>query len=643
MFFSRRSLVRRLHHPVTRAIRCGWLVVLAAASALSTTVATGQTQASGSAQVPAETTQAGGPVRLRQPGAAPGGATAAAERQRRQDDRPQQEAPYRPGEFELFVRRITGEVDDSKAIRRFGSELMADGGQGSSASEQLSRIPPDHPIGPGDEIQISIWGSVDADLNLTVDRTGRITLPRVGVIPVLGLKAADLQGAVTQRVGQVFKNFELSATVSKVRDIRVYVTGFLQRPGTYTVSGLSTMTGAVLRAGGPSAAGSFRNIELRRDGARVAEFDLYQLILNGARVGDLPLQTGDVVHVNAVGPQVAIIGSINRPGIFELKSGETINHVLAMAGGFSPVADRTRVAIERLESRPDVRINSLELPNALTIPPVDGDVLRVFSLVDATLPVARQNKRVRIEGEVIKPGEYILPPNSTIDDLLRTAGGTTGDAFVFGSEFYRESARRTQVENYERALRDLETEFARVMASRRVISSEESQAQNSSSGAANRLIDRLRQVRPTGRIILQLEPASSAPPPLALEDGDRLYIPAKPTSVGVFGSVYNAGNYLFSNSRSIGGYLRLAGGATRNADNDGVFVIRANGNVISSRQDASWWRGRTIDDMGAEPGDTIFVPELLDQVTFTQAAKEWTQILYQFGIGAAALKTLRGN
>lgn len=129
---------------------------------------------------------------------------------------------------------------------------------------------------------------------------------------------------------------------------------------------------------------------------------------------------------------------------------------------------------------------------------------------------------------------------------------------------------------------------------------------------------------------------------MALEDGDRLFIPPRPTAVGVFGSVFNAGSYLFGEGRAVDDYLGLAGGPTRGADAGSTFVIRANGSVVSGRQAGGWFsRGTGLSGVKAEAGDTVFVPEELNKTSFIQSAKDWTQILSQFGLGAAAIKTLR--
>ncbi len=541
-------------------------------------------------------------------------------------------------EFERYVQRAVGEDVE---VPRFGMELLSP--RVGTPGEGSSQIPGDYVVSVGDELLVNLWGAVEADLRLTVDRNGRITIPRVGPVMVAGLRYGDLNTAIDQRVSQVFKNYRLSTSLGRLRSIRVYVTGFTLKPGAYAVSSLSTIVNALIQAGGPSAAGSLRQIELRRGGKLVSQFDLYDLLLRGDKTADRVLQSEDVVHIGPVGQQVALIGSVNRPGIFELKPSETIDDLLRMGAGFNAVADRSRLAVESLDTRNDARITELTLPQQLRATLKSGDLVRAFNATAALLPQHRQNKRVRIEGEVQRPGEYILPPGSSLTDAVNAAGGLTPGAFVYGAEFNRESVRVTQQTQYERALRDLETEFARVQVSQKALTADEANAQGARVQSSNRLIDRLRAVKPTGRIVLQTAPNAARLPDLMVEDGDRLTVPARPTTVGVFGSVFNGGSFVFRPDASIEDMLRLAGGPTRGADTSSTFVIRANGSVVSAKQQSSGWisMGSGFSTLAALPGDTVFVPEDLTRTSFSQEAKEWTQILYQFGLGAAALKTLK--
>lgn len=545
--------------------------------------------------------------------------------------------PVARSEFEAYASQLAG-----APIERLGSDLMLP--TSTLASLEANRqVPADYVVGLGDEIQLTLWGSVDADLRLTVDRSGRIIIPRVGPVVVAGIRHTDLNELLTRRVGQVFKNFQLSATLGRLRSIRYYVTGFVDKPGAYSVSSLASVMTGLVQSGGPSAAGSFRNIELRRNGEVVGRFDLYDLLVRGDKKGDLPLQADDVLHVGPIGPQVALIGSVNKPAIVELKTSDTVNDAIAYVGGLSAVADTRRVAIERLSDRNDRRVTELALPQDGNLKVSNGDVLRIFNSVSAALPQAKQYKNIRVEGEVTRPGDYVLAPNSTLMDAVAAAGGLTTEAYIFGTDFSRESVRKVQETQYERALRDLETDFTRNTSTQKVSTAESAQVLTQSQANTSRLIERLRAVRPTGRIVLDLTPISRDLPTLSIEDGDRLYIPPRPNTVGVFGSVFNGGSYLLKSGSSVDDVLELAGGPTRGADTSSIFVIRANGSVVSARRNASGWLnfGSAMSNLPALPGDTVFVPEEMNKTSFIQEAKDWTQILYQFGLGAAALKTIK--
>lgn len=620
-------------HPLTGLLTSVWLALAPQVAAAQTTTTVDNQSAS---------TQ--GPIRL---GANPAarnvglvddttGTRIGEEGQFEARQRDAVQKPSAPSEFETYASELAG-----APIQRLGSDLMLP--TRGAAIEANRQVPPDYIVGLGDEIQLTIWGSVDADLRLTVDRSGRIVVPRIGPVVVAGVRHADLNDLLSRRVAQVFKSFQLSATLGRLRSIRYYVTGFVARPGAYSVSSLATVMTGLVQAGGPAAAGSFRNIELRRNGQRVGQFDLYDLLVRGDKKGDLPLQADDVLHVGPIGPQVALIGSVNRPAVVELKGSETVSDALAYVGGLSTVADVRRVAIERLSERNDRRVVELALPQDGSQRLNNGDVVRAFNAVTALLPQAKQYKRIRVEGEVARPGDYVLPPTSTLADAVQAAGGLTAQAYLFGTDLSRESVRRVQEMQYDRALRDLETDFTRSTSTQRVSNSEDAAAAAQKQAGTTRLIERLRAVRPTGRVVLDLTDASRDLPTLPVEDGDRLYVPARPNAVGVFGSVFNGGSYLLKPGNLIDDIVKLAGGPTRGADTASMFVLRANGSVVSARQSSSGWLSTSngIATLAALPGDTVFVPEELNKTTFIQEAKDWTQILYQFGLGAAALKTIR--
>jgi protein involved in polysaccharide export with SLBB domain len=407
------------------------------------------------------------------------------------------------------------------------------------------------------------------------------------------------------------------------------------------VNGLASVLNVLMRAGGPSAAGSFRDIRLSRGGHQVASFDLYDLLVRGTRDADQLVQPDDVVFVGPVGTQAALIGSVNQQAVFELKPGETLADLVRMAGGFTAVADRTRVTIERLADRSQGRVSELLLPAQDGATLATGDVVRAYSGVASALPRAIQNNRVHVDGEVVRPGDYVLPPGSMVSDAIRAAGGLTAAAFPYGTEFTRESVRLTQQTNFDRAVRDLETDMVKNQATQRTTSNEEATAQTAQAASNTRLLERLRQARPTGRVVMPIEPDARSIPDFPLENGDTLTVPARGTSVGVFGSVFNTGSFVFVPDHTAENYLQLAGGPTRGADKSSIFMIRANGSVVSAQQGSSFWHsGNNLLGAIVQPGDTLFVPEELNKSTFIQDAKDWTQILYQFGLGVAGIKSL---
>lgn len=555
---------------------------------------------------------------------------------------------YKPGEFERYIQKLTRNPD----IRRFGADLVLPQRDRPVRGDDASRlmdvqdfnpvVPADYVIAPGDEVVLTMWGSVDADLRLTVDRAGRVNIPRIGSVMVAGTRYADLREVIDRQARKLFRNYEMSVSLGQLRGVRVFVTGFATRPGVYSVSSLSTLSSVLLnRAGGPSAAGSFRDIELRRHGRVVARLDLYDLLLTGSRQGDDLVQADDVIHVGPVGKQVALIGSVNKPAIFELREGDTVGQLIGMGGGFSSVADRGRVAVERLDERSNVHVRQIALPAQQGLALDAGDVVRAFSAIESAQPQQRQNKRVRIDGEVLNPGDIILPAGSTLRDAVQAAGGLTPQAFPFGTELDRESVRKVQQEQFNRVVRDLEVALSKRASTRSSTTTEETPIQAQRELSTERVLERLRRLSPSGRVVLPLSPSDTQLPGLPLEDGDTIHVPAVPSTVGVFGSVFNAGTYLYTQNQTVEDYLRQAGSATRSADTHSTFVVRANGGVAGGRQGSWFGLGGGASGVQVLPGDTVIVPEDLDASTFLQSAKDWTQVIYQLGLGVAAFNTLK--
>lgn len=674
-----------------------------------------------------------------------------------------------PSQFQLFVRESTGQL-----LPMFGSELFAR----NFAPDATQPPPADYVLGPGDEVQLQVWGAVEFTGAFTIDRNGQIALPKVGTVGLAGVPVRNLESVLRNQLGRVFTNFQLNANLGRLRSIQVYVVGQARQPGTHKLSSLSTLVNAVFASGGPSATGSMRNIELKRGGRVVTTLDLYDFIAKGDKSRDLPLQAGDVIVIPPVGPRVAVTGALDTAAIYELKpGGNTLGDVLALSGGVPALASTAKALLERIDpgQTPPRRVQDLSLDatglqqtlrdgdvltllgispafgNAVTLqgtvaaplryrwfdgmklldliperdalitadyykrknllvqstnteaaggnvanrarsladqinwdyavierlnrdtlatdlipfnlgkavlqrdpaqnlPLQPGDVVTILSQNDLRLPQSRQTRLVRIEGEVAAPGVYPALPGETLPQLLQRVGGLTPNAYLFGTEFSRESVRRRQQENLDVLIRRLEaqtqSQTSNVVANQGSNNAEQAQLLLQQQRAQLQAqVARLRAARSNGRMALELDARSrelAALPPLPLEDGDRIVVPAAPGYVAAFGSVNNENVFVYKPGKTVADVIKTAG-LTEDADTDHAFVLRADGTILSKR-DRSRLFGSGFEATELMPGDTLVVPAQVDRESrynfITRALKDWTQIFSNFGLGVAAIKTI---
>ncbi len=310
-------------------------------------------------------------------------------------------------EFQQFVMQSTG-----RDLPMFGANLFRNV---PSSFAPVDNVPvtPDYLIGPGDEVQIRAWGQIDVDVSATVDRNGAISVPKVGMVSVAGVKANDLPAYLKTVFSRTFRNFELTATLGRLRAIQVFVVGQAKRPGTYTVSSLSTLVTALFAAGGPSSRGSMRNIQLKRANRVVADFDLYDLVLSGDKSKDAQLLPGDVIYVAPVGQLVAITGSVNAPAVYELKQNAVLFDLIRWAGGLATTAAGQKATVERIEERKVRRVEEFSLDMAgLSRAIRDGDLVTVYSLPP------RFDNAVALRGNVAQPGRFPWHQGMRVRDLI---------------------------------------------------------------------------------------------------------------------------------------------------------------------------------------------------------------------------------
>lgn len=534
--------------------------------------------------------------------------------------------PPQPGEFEKFVERSLG-----RPLPRFGESLILEGGRGF-ATPPTTTVPADYRLNPGDQLVIGLTGSVETQLRLVINSEGKIFIPQVGEVNVAGLRYGDLQEAIARRVGEQYRDAHVSVVIGQLHGITIYVTGFAVSPGAYTISSLSTLVDAVLAAGGPSAGGSFRSIELRRNGQLVTTLDLYDLLIRGDKSHDKLLQNQDVINIGPVGPQLAITGSVNNQAIYEARPSDTIADMINYAGGFDSLADRSRLVIASLADLDRAGSQQVSFAQAQSVPARGGDIVRVLSLAGVQRPLERQAILATIDGEVDHPGRYYLPPGSTLGDLLARAGGLTGGAFVYGTDLNRQSIQRQQQVSFDRVIDDLQLQAA--VAPLSALNRGTPEQGVARQQAMMTVIAQLRSRRPDGRLVLDTPYGSSElPSNLRLEDNDTVHIPPVPTTVGVFGAVFEAGSFIYRPGATVKDFLHEAGGAQRYADRKEIFVVHANGSVASTRE------VKGLADQPALPGDVIFVP-VRSSLDTLERIREISAVIYQLGVGIATIGIL---
>ena len=269
-----------------------------------------------------------------------------------------------------------------------------------------------------------------------------------------------------------------------------------------------------------------------------------------------------------------------------------------------------------------------------------GDVVSIFSEADIRLPLMQQTKLIRLDGEFAHAGTYSALPGETLRQLVERAGGFTPKAYLYGSEFTRISTRMIQQARIDEYIQSLELENQRSSLALAAASTNGGQGlAQTAQMSEQQIINRLRQVRATGRIVLEFKAGSSgiaSLPDITLENGDVFVVPSVPSNINVVGSVYDQNSFLYEPERRVGTYLHLAGGPNRNADRRHEFVIRADGEVISRDSLHSAW-GDEFDHLRLYPGDTIVVPEKTVKPPFLQSASQWSSIFSQLALGAAYL------
>ncbi len=318
---------------------------------------------------------------------------------------------------------------ESTEPERFGKNLFTSPHVGEING---ATIPDNYLMGPGDNIIISLWGRVQQEWNLTVDRQGKVFIPKVGELNAWGLTLTQFEESLDAALTKVYSGFKRKVTLGKIRTIKVFVYGEVRSPGGYAVSALSTLFNALYRAGGSTDNGSMRQIKLIR-GNETSLIDLYDFLISGDNNCDVPLMSGDVIFIPLVGAQATIRGEVKRPAIYELVENEKISDLIALAGGPTANAYMGRLMLDRITKNDSRKIVDLDYTTDTEYDPllVNGDDLSVFSIYNI-----RQNI-VWINGMVKHPGTFERTQDMRIVDLIDKGQLLPQNVFMNRADLYR--------------------------------------------------------------------------------------------------------------------------------------------------------------------------------------------------------------
>lgn len=298
-----------------------------------------------------------------------------------------------------------------EALKLFGYDMF-DQAPTTFAPATDIPVPPDYRIGPGDNVTVELFGKKSARYLLVVGRDGNLNVPEFGPIQVTGLTFDAMRREIEQRVTGQMIGVRASVTMGELRSARIFVVGDVKRPGSYTVSSLSTITNALFASGGVSPIGSLRNIQLKRAGTTVTALDLYDLLLRGDTSKDLQLRQGDAIFVPPIGSTATVAGQVRRPAIYEFRNNATLGELIELAGGLSAEADPRIVRLERVDTDRSRSVMNVDVSGG-------GGSQRLLPGDIITVPkVLADTRGVTLEGHVLRPGAYAWRAGMRLTDLL---------------------------------------------------------------------------------------------------------------------------------------------------------------------------------------------------------------------------------
>ncbi len=537
--------------------------------------------------------------------------------------------------FTKIERLLNGEnIEESlispKILKQFGYDIFSEVPTTFAPITNIP-IPNNYVIGPGDVINIFFFGSKNLKYSKKVNREGFLNITGLGPISVSGLTFSELKDDISNRVSTQMVDVKASVSLSKLRSIRIFVLGEVKVPGSYIISSLSTLTNAIFASGGISRIGTMRDIQLKRKGKIITHFDLYDLFLRGDTSSDHKLLPGDVIFVPPIGPTVGVSGEVRRPAIYEMKKDKAdLLSIITAAGGTSANANTTKIFVKSANDVGDVTAYKINLTtkDGKEHQIKDGDLVVISPKIGHT-----KEGFITITGEVKNPGMYVISQGDTLLSAIKRAGGFTNQAHIKGAVFTRKSLRILEDKRKREALQNLER--------RKLLEAQPSAGLSIDFSSLKQFIAKLRDLPSLGRMVVSMESiASGEVEDVVLVHGDTLSIPAISQEVTVMGEVFHPTSHLFNGNYDIDDYVGRSGGLKKSGDYSSVYVIKANGSVVTKNNLGGSFFRNNNNIASINVGDTIVVPIDTDTSTTEEDWLMYTSLASQVAITIVSFKSL---
>lgn len=505
--------------------------------------------------------------------------------------------PSRPVGFDYSVN-LNSDV--------FGAQLFS----GAFARQGATQFNPDYLVAVGDRLQVRMWGAYELDSSFMVDPRGNIFLPHVGPVRVLGVRNQELQTVVDGAIRRIYKaNVFSYASLAAAQPVRVFVSGFVYRPGLYSGTSMDSLLHYIDQAGGIDVErGSFLDIQVKRNGESRAKINLYDFLLQG-RIPLVQLSDGDVIFVNARKHTARVIGLVENAKRFEFEGDKY--SVADLARVARPLAVATHVRVAR-NTGSLLNTEYYSLADAHKVALINGDA------IDFTADKKPGTISVRVEGEHLSPQEYVLPYGSKMSDLM-TNIRFNDRSDVSSIQLFRLSVKERQKMMLQTSLRSLES----AALTARSATGEEAVLRRNEADLLLQWVARAKNIEPTGQVYIA---EAQHRDEMLLENGDVVRVPTRDALVLISGEVLFPNAVVFDQKLGVNDYIRRAGGYTQNADVSRVIIAHRDGSFADIKND----------DTTIRAGDQVLVLPKIDEKQ-RQFFKDVTQIIYQIAVSAGVV------